>query len=429
MSLPSMLVAFALAAATAAGAATTLPAPDGPFAVGVLRTEFVDASRRLDVDDPASGPRRLPVVAWFPAEGAPGGDAPYLAPEVAAATLPGLSRTFGFGPDDLKGVVAARVAARPGARALLKAGAFPVVVFSHGLLMYPEQNSALAARLASRGYIVVSIAHPQDAADQRLEDGRVVASHFDISHDDPRLTKSFDTLVGGTGLVDRREALGVYAQALPATRIGRSLREWRADTLAVAQAIAAVRETGALHGVLVSADRSRLAFAGMSFGGATAATSCRLVPQCRAAVNLDGQNFDPDLFDAPVGRPLLLLLSDWPRYGLLKGQPREEDFSPNDLAYEPWKTAGADPEVMRVRLDRSRHLGMTDLVALLAGDKRDARVGEIDGLEALASVDDLVLAFLDVRLRGADAREIDQALRRHPALQRHVPARMQAWVR
>jgi predicted dienelactone hydrolase len=428
MPILSALVAFSLAASATAAAAVALPAPDGAFGVGVVRTEFVDATRRLDPESPDSGPRRLPVVVWYPAERQPGADSAYLGPDVATATLAGIARTFGYTEDDLRPVAAARIAVRVGARPLKRASAFPVVIFSHGLLLFPEQNSVLAARLASHGYIVVSIAHPLDAADQRLEDGRVVAARFDASHDDPRFAGAFDTLVGGSDLVDRREALGTYAAAIGGTRIGRSLVDWRSDTLAVAQAIVGKHEAGALRDALVSADRSRLAFAGMSFGGATSATTCKLVPQCRAAVNLDGQNFDPELFDAPVGRPLLLLLSDWPRYGLLKGQPRDEAFSPNDLAYEPWKSAGSDLDVMRVRLAGSRHMGFTDFVALLEGEKRDARVGEIDGKEALSSVDDLVLAFLDVRLRGADAREVEQALQRHPALQRHVPARMKAWT-
>ena len=428
MAILSTLVAFALAASVTAASAVTLPAPDGMFGVGVVRTEFVDATRRQDPEDPDSGPRRLPIVVWYPAERQPGADSAYLGADVATATLAGIARTFAYTQDDLKPVAAARIAVRVGAPPLKRASAFPVVIFSHGLLLFPEQNSVLAARLASHGYIVVSIAHPLDAADQRLEDGRVVAARFDGSHDDPRFSGAFDTLVGGRDLVDRREALGTYAAAIGGTRIGRSLVDWRSDTLAVAQAIAGQHEVGGLRAALVSADRSRFAFAGMSFGGATSATTCRLVPQCRAAVNLDGQNFDPALFDAPVGRPLLLLLSDWPRYGLLKGQSRDEGFSPNDLAYEPWKSAGADPEVMRVRLVGSRHMGFTDFVALLDGKKRDERVGEIDGKEALASVDDLVLAFLNVRLRGADGDEIEQALQRHPALQRHVPTRMKAWT-
>jgi len=439
MSVRSTLISVAMAASATAGVAATLPAPDGAFGVGVLRSEFVDATRRLDVEDQASGPRRLPAIVWYPAEGPIGGDQPYLTPDTVATTLSALAHTFGYrdrqagvrpvhADDDLAPVASARMAVRADARPLQRAKAFPVVIFSHGLLLYPEQNSALAARLASHGYIVISIAHPLDAADQRLADGRVVAARFSSAKDDPRFAGAFDTLVNGTDLVDRRKALATYTDAIQATRIGRSLVEWRSDTLAVAQAIIDGSEPQVLRGALASADRSRLAFAGMSFGGATSATSCRRVPACRAAVNLDGQNFDPELFDGSVGRPLLLLLSDWTRYGLFKGQSREADFSPNDLAYEPWKSAGTDADVTRVRLVGSRHMGFTDFVALLAGDKRDARVGEIDGQEALASVGDLVLAFLDVRLRGAEGDRIERALQRHPALQRHVPTRMKTWT-
>lgn len=182
-----------------------------------------------------------------------------------------------------------------------------------------------------------------------------------------------------------------------------------------------------MRDVLVAADRGRLAFAGMSFGGATSATSCKLVDACRAAVNLDGQNFDPDLFDRPVGRPLLLMLSDWTRYSLFEGQPRDADFSPNDLAYESWREAGEGGDVMRIRLEGIRHMGFTDLVALLNGPKRQERVGEIGGDEALSATSDLVLAFLNAHVRDDDAGSIDRVIARHPTLRRHVPARLKEW--
>lgn len=427
MPVRSAFVGFAMLAAITAGAAPALPAPDGTFSVGVVRAEFVDQTRRLDPEDAGSGSRRLPSQVWYPAEGAVNGGAPYLAGEGAADTLAALGRTFSFEEEELKSLASARVLARIGAAALRRPAAFPVIVFSHGLLLYPEQNSALAARLASHGYIVVSVGHPLDAADQTLEGGRVVAANFSTANDDKRFAGAFDTLVSGTGLVDRRAALGVYAEAISGTRLGRSLAEWRADTLAVAQAITEERAPMGLRDALASADRSRLAFAGMSFGGATAATTCWRVKACRAAVNLDGQNFDPELFDASVRRPLLLLLSDWPRYGLFKGQSRDADFSPNDLAYEPWASAGTDRGVTRVRLMGSRHMGFTDLVALLGGDKRDARVGDIDGQEALSAVGDLVLAFLNVHVRGADGAQFERAMQAHAALQRHAPTRMKVW--
>ena len=275
---------------------------------------------------------------------------------------------------------------------------------------------------------MVSIAHPRDAADVRLEDGRIIATKLGSDGDDPRFAAALKVLVAGTDLATRREALTTYAEAFAATRIGRSFAEWRDDTLAVAKALINGNEPQALRDVLVAADRSRLAFVGMSFGGATSATSCKLVDVCRAAVNLDGQNFDPDLFDRPVERPLLLMLSDWTRYSLFEGQPREADFSPNDLAYESWRAAGEGRDVLRVRLEGIRHMGFTDLVALLDGPKREARVGEIGGDAALSAISDLVLAFLDVHVRDGDAAGIDRVISRHPALKRHSPARVKGWV-
>lgn len=421
-------IAIAAWAAVASIPVAAVPMPDGEHTVGVARVEFVDPSRRLDVDDPASGPRRLPAVVWYPADGRAAGGAGYLDGDAATVTLPAIARNFDYAVEELHPMTVLRMNVRSGAPPARRPRGFPVVVFSHGFFLYPEQNSALASRLASHGYIVVSIAHPRDAADLRLEDGRIIATKVASDGDDPRLAKALKVLVGGTDLAIRREALTGYAEALAATRIGRSFAEWRDDTLAVVQAILDGNEPRALRDVLIAADRSRLAFAGMSFGGATSATSCRLVDACRASVNLDGQNFDPELFDRPVGRPLLLMLSDWTRYSLFEGQPREGDFSPNDLAYESWSEAGEGRDVVRVRLEGIRHMGFTDLVALLDGPKREGRVGEIGGDEALSAIGDLVLAFLDAHVRDGDGVGIDRAIERHPALRRHAPARLKAWV-
>lgn len=405
-----------------------MPMPDGKYDVGVLRTEFVDSSRRLDASDPASGPRALPAIVWYPAKGRAVGGATYLEGDAAAVRVPAIARNFRYTEADLHALTTQRMNVRAGAAPARERRGFPVVVYSHGFFLYPEQNSELAVRLASHGYIVVSIAHPGDVADVRLEDGRIAATKFGGSDDDPRFATSMKAISAGTNLATVREALPIYADAFPATRLGRSMVEWRDDTLAVAQAIVDKKEPRALRDVLKTADRSRLAFAGMSFGGATSATACKLVDACRAAVNLDGQNFDPGLFDQPVGRPFLLLLSDWPRYGLLDGASRGEDFSANDLAYESWNAAGKADEVIRVRLEGIRHMGFTDLVALLDGPKRDERVGEIDGNEALSAIGDVVLAFLDARVRGGEAVSIDRAIEKHPALKRHTPVRLKQWV-
>lgn len=433
--MPSSVVRSALiiVAAWAAGASaptsvSAMPMPDGKHDVGVVRAEFVDSSRRLDAADSASGPRHLPAIVWYPAAGRAVGGAPYMEGDAAAVRVPAIARNFRFTVEELHALTTQRMNVRPRAMPARPPRGFPVVVFSHGFFLYPEQNSALATRLASHGYIVVSIAHPGDAADVRLEDGRIVATQPAGPGDDPGFATALKVLAGGTDLAASREALTVYGKAFAATRLGRSFAEWRDDTLAVANAIVDRKEPQALRDVLRAADRGRLAFAGMSFGGATSATTCKRVDACRAAVNLDGQNFDPDLFDRPVGRPFLLLLSDWTRHSLFEGQPKDEDFSPNDLAYESWSAAGKSRDVVRVRVDGIRHMGFTDLVALLDGPKRVERVGEIGGDEALAAIGDVVLAFLDVHVRDHDSANIDRAIARHPALKRHESVRLKKWV-
>ena len=424
----SLLVVMAAWATVGSASASALPMLDGRHDVGVIRAEFVDASRRLDAADAASGPRRLPAIVWYPAQGRAVGGAAYLDTEAAAVRVPAIARNFGYTVEELRALTAERMNVRPGATPATQTRGFPVVVFSHGFFLYPEQNSALASHLASHGYIVVSIAHPGDVADVRLEDGHVVATKLASPGDDPRFATALKALTAGKDPAASREALSVYAEAFPATRLGRSFAEWRDDTLAVAKAIVDQKEPRALRDVLSAADRSRLAFAGMSFGGATSATTCKLVDECRAAVNLDGQNFDPGLFDRPVGRPLLIMLSDWTRYNLFEGQPRAADFSPNDLAYESWSAAGRSRDLVRVRLEGIRHLGFTDLVALLDGPKRAERVGEIGGDEALVAIGDLVLAFLDAYVRGDAGMSIDRVIERHPELKRHVPARVEKWA-
>lgn len=427
------VLTFAIAACLAGApvGAESLQTPDGRYAVGVSRVEFVDAARTLDPSDATSGPRRLPAVVWYPSQGSAPvseGKAAYLPRPIAEVTLPAIARLFGFPGEELQPIDAVQVAARVDAAPAKAKGGFPVVVYSHGLFLYPEQNTALATQLASHGYIVVSVAHPGDSADIRLQDGQVIATRPLGQGDDERFTAAWNVLAAGADLSSRRQALISYTAAQAGTRIGRTATQWRDDMVSIAEAIRDHREPQALRTILATADRQRLAFAGMSMGGAAAAASCRRVSVCRAAVNLDGQNFDADLYDKSVERPLLLMLSDWPRYGLLPPQPKDPEFSPNDLAYEPWASAGKDQEVLRLRLQGIRHLGFTDLGMLLDGPKRVERFGDIAPGQASSIVDDVVLTFLEVHLRGGNPAEVDRAIARHPALVRHVPTRLQHWA-
>src|SRR3546814_8740700 len=91
------------------------------------------------------------------------------------------------------------------------------------------------------------------------------------------------------------------------------------------------RPPPAISRVMAAADFSRIAYAGMSFGGSTAVSACDADPDCVAAVDLDGENFDGDQFDRELRAPLLLMLTDQPFSDV---QRRDPEFNPTDYAWE-----------------------------------------------------------------------------------------------
>jgi dienelactone hydrolase len=136
----------------------------------------------------------------------------------------------------------------------------------------------LDEELASRGFVVVAIDHPHEAAIVEFPDGRVVPGTF-VDSSNPRTST-------------RRRAKAVRA------RIG--------DIAAVLHALPKLDADGPLRGRL---DLSRIGMFGFSLGGATADEAMHALPQIRAGVDLDGSLYGRSL-TTPLDRPFLLLARD-----------------------------------------------------------------------------------------------------------------------
>jgi hypothetical protein len=410
----------------ALAAVPTLPEPDGAYPVGMRRFELVDPVRHgVSSDDPHE-PRVLPGYVWYPAaKRGTHGTRPYLTPAEVAIQGRAMARNFDYGPEDLSGLDQVRAHsvedAQPAGR-----GPFPILIFNHGYECYPAQNTALFERLASHGYIVVSIAHPHDAADLSLADGTVLRTQHPMGHD-PEYAANRKRLTSERSHDARAQALKTYAAAFSRDRMGFSFIAWRDDILFVANALLERRVPAKLLPVLVIGDSQRLGFMGMSFGGAMAASTCKLVEQCHVVINFDGGNYDPALFNAPVERPLLLLMSDWVHLPL-PGRPADPEFAANDYSYEPWAQAGLDPSVVRIRVDGIRHMGFTDLILLLQGAEHEARFGNIDPDSAVEAIGAASLAFLNQYLKAGPRKALDAVITRTPALHVHVPLSVRQWA-
>ncbi|MHA5661899.1 alpha/beta hydrolase, partial [Pseudomonas aeruginosa] len=152
-SLYGLLVLLAIAALYLFPVAP-LPAPNGPYAVGVRDFELDDPSRPGLLGAPAGQPRRLLVRAWYPARPIAGA-APrhYFDPGEARSTARGFGEILGF-PPLLAYLKHLRTNSYPDAPLRDDSARLPVVFYSHGYSAFAGGNWTLMEELASHGYAV-----------------------------------------------------------------------------------------------------------------------------------------------------------------------------------------------------------------------------------------------------------------------------------
>ncbi|NEZ45221.1 hypothetical protein GQA12_27445 [Paenibacillus alvei] len=145
--------------------------PTGPFMVGTTLYHWVDDRREEPFTKDPNDRRELMVQMYYPAsDKGEGNREPYIrnAHEVAKGLEEDLSiPAFVLGHLNL-------VKSNAFTEALLSdaESRYPVLIFSHGLNGFRNQNTFQVEELASQGYIVLCIDHSYDAAATVFPDGR-----------------------------------------------------------------------------------------------------------------------------------------------------------------------------------------------------------------------------------------------------------------
>ncbi|WP_424936622.1 MULTISPECIES: alpha/beta hydrolase family protein [Bacteria] len=315
-------VALAVVLVVLGGAAWGLPpvhvpAPGGPYAVGVASTVWVDDARDARGGDGGEGRRSIPATIWYPASST-GDRTEYLpdrgrADELATA----LAAQYGMPPLLLDGLLRARANASWDAPA--EEGSFPVVIASPGTSSTRWLMTSWAEEIASRGTVVVAVDHPYDAVAAELHDGGTVRGDLTTTGDD---------------MLDQALADG-WA------------RVRAADILAVVDELT---QAGDRLPALHAADPSRIVAAGHSLGGAAAVEAARLDPRIRGVVDIDGMPRSPA--GTVLGRPAVFVVAG--------------DADPNpvyDAAVLGYLRDGA---AARLTVDGVTHLSLVDTGLLLA---------------------------------------------------------------
>ncbi|MBF8194712.1 alpha/beta hydrolase [Nonomuraea sp. K274] len=291
--------------------------------MGMRSLHLVDESRA----DPwkPEVKRELMVSLWYPARKSGGKAPPYLTPQESALVLGNIPETRELPPGALATI---RVHSHANAPARTAKGGLPLVVMSPGGSFPRATLTSLAEELASRGYLVAGVEHTYESFGTTFPDGETTTC---LACDHPDSLKMTEGRVADLRFVLDRLTTG----------------EW---------------------GELI--DRSRIAAAGHSMGGNSAAHLMLADPRVRAAVNLDG-TFFPALPKGPKkgpARPVMLI-----------GNPRHEP----DGADETWPRSWANLTGWKrwLTVDGAEHSSFVDFAVL--GPQLGIPVGEIDGERAL----------------------------------------------
>jgi predicted dienelactone hydrolase len=237
-------------------------------------------------------------------------------------------------------------------------GAHPVVIFSHGYTGTFTDYTFIFEELASHGYVVASVDHTYEATAVEFPDGRFVHSGFG-SHLGKTMIHDDQALAFALGV--RLDDLRFVANEL--LRLNSTVNSPFAGRL----------------------DISRIAVAGHSMGGLTAALGAERESRFKAGVIIDVHDGAvPDAVVKTTRTPVLILASG------------REQWTENECKL--WSNLRGSK--VAVNLRGSEHLTTSDAVWLARGA---VRTGTMGPEKAVQAVRNYIRAFLDTSLLGKPA--------------------------
>lgn len=165
---------------------------------------------------------------------------------------------------------------------------FPLIVFNHGYNSYREGNSFLLVELASRGYVVISVAHSTEGVCTEFNDGSVVFYDSSITF------KTYSPFIGGVlGALKLTKMKGTNQELSDKFDLfqdkycnflkGR-VSEWKKD---IEEALDYAKKN---LSDLIDFDMG-IGTSGHSFGGDLSYALCTSEPEFVCGINIDGALF------------------------------------------------------------------------------------------------------------------------------------------
>jgi hypothetical protein len=338
----------------------TLPASNGPYSVGVRSFAWIDETRVGIAGLAGAGNREVALQVWYPATSAAAGSNALYFPELmemisASAALPVNERKFVRAHSVLRNTATNSV---PGASILESAQPWPVILFSPGGNVSRHSQTALAERMASRGFVFVSMSHPQSTLDVTPHSGFSMSIDWGLDQEDEQAAFAADNYLAET---------------------------LAGDAAFVLEKLRKFVETDDLFNEAL--DLRHVGIAGHSRGGTTVGRACASNPDIVACAVID--NIGPDRERVTgIKQPFMILRSPW----------NEERIA---LLYDYLSRTGS--VAYDVLLPNSNHFTCTDLPLFMA-DLRVIDIDPIDGIDACANI---LASFFNAYLRRRESTEND----------------------
>lgn len=386
-----------------------IPKPCGSFAVGFEICEFKNErwQSRLRKTEEA---KKLQAYIWYPADDIHQlKTRPYHSAAEARAFGAGMKKTAGMGFLYSHFRFATAHSAQG---ATIAEGHFPLLVFNHGGVMWPTQNLSLMEEFASRGYIVISLAHPGETAGVLWADGvcdPIGDETLDLMKPSKSKLKLYVSYLLEQDLCKKTQLLPELTQIYQESNCAIS-SDWALDSSACLDWL----EKGAPSWLSKKIDWERLSIGGMSIGGSAAFHACHRDERWKAGFNLDGVNWAFELAGQAAPVPFLYCYSDLSlmQAKLAKhsecGNSNIQNYGDDLTLYNDLFLGDAEvgsPPQIRTMWRGASHMSFSDCVLVSSGLARHITdTGQVLGYQFTSKLNRTVCQFVDCAL------EPDQSL-------------------
>ena len=257
------------------------PIPTGPYAVGTMRMELHDVSRKEIYSDNPDEMRKVVVNFFYPARELLQEKQNYLSDKIDEFVFL-VAHHYAMPQWLVKRMFTIKTNACINAPLAEDTMQYPIVLFSHGLLGMPsDMYVSLLENLASNGYVVVAIDHPYFNFLTRYNDGTIARS--------AGLQVQFQQMSVDEQKKFQSKAIDIY----------------KADMQFVLDQLMQLNEDQSAifyHRL----DLNAIGDMGHSAGGTVAIELCRIDHRIKACIDLDGW-YDHVIGNTPIKQPLLLM--------------------------------------------------------------------------------------------------------------------------